>query len=117
MSRKRIEYPRKCPHCSNISTDPFTYSYHKRTHKAIPEGTLCDLGCDNEAKFVNTNNKYTCQDSFTKCPAYLKRLSYRTKKDWEGGDEIICQIEQQVSKLDDSFVQRYLNCRHNYDFF
>jgi hypothetical protein len=83
----RIEYPRKCEHCDYVSNNPSMYHYHKRTHEEIPEGQLCDHGCNQYANFKGTGGIYTCTKNAHHCPAYLKRHSKRVKSDWKDNDE------------------------------
>ncbi|KKL70674.1 hypothetical protein LCGC14_2102570, partial [marine sediment metagenome] len=84
----KIKYPRECPHCDYQASSPQTYCYHLRKHDPIPEGQLCDHGCGQQSKYKNTNNKYTCEEKYASCPAYLERHSKKVTKQWkEASDE------------------------------
>lgn len=77
-----ITYPRKCDLCGYISNNPSMYHYHKKTHNAIPQGTLCDHGCNQIATVINTNGKYTCKPIAHQCPEYIKQHSLRITEQW-----------------------------------
>jgi hypothetical protein len=79
----KLVYPRKCEQCDYISNNPSMYHYHKKTHEAIPEGTLCSHGCGQAAKFCGTGGKYTCSSVAQHCPTYILNHSRRVKEQWE----------------------------------
>lgn len=83
----KIQYPRKCEHCDYVSNNPQMYSYHKKTHAPIPEGTLCHFGCGNRATHRNTGGKHTCLERWCDCPKYLEQLAIRTEISWSDADE------------------------------
>ena len=83
----KIQYPRKCEHCDYVSNNPSMYHYHSKTHQSIPAGTLCNHGCGQLATVINTNGKYTCLPLAQHCPEYLRKHSYRVKKQWEGAEQ------------------------------
>jgi len=82
-----IKYPRKCPKCDYVANNPQMFSYHKRTHEPIPEDAKCHFGCGNKAIHRNTGDKLTCKKKWADCPEYLKKLSERIAKSWEGNIE------------------------------
>lgn len=82
-----IEYPRKCPHCDYLANSPQSYSYHLRKHKAIPEGTLCDGGCGQLAKYRTTNNRMLCCEHYQKCPQYIIDHKQRVIDSWKNDTE------------------------------
>lgn len=82
-----ITYPRKCPNCEYVASSPQTFSYHKRTHQPIPEGTKCCGGCNQLARFRTTNNNMWCSENFAQCPQYIMEHSDRVTKQWIGADE------------------------------
>lgn len=77
-----ITYPRKCKNCSYVANSPAMYSYHARTHTAIPNGKLCSHGCGLPAKFRGTGGKFTCKEQYTECSEYLSKLADRTRTSW-----------------------------------
>lgn len=79
-----IQYPRKCNNCDYISNNPSMYHYHKQTHTPIPDGQLCNHGCNTPALFRGTGGKYTCLKNAHQCPEYIKQHSARIAKQWEG---------------------------------
>lgn len=85
--KEKIAYPRKCVHCEHISNNPPAFHFHNKKHKAIPQNEICHFGCGEKAKFRNTSGKYTCQEKYTKCPAYLEQLSERIRKSWIGAND------------------------------
>ena len=78
------------------------YSYHKRTHAPIPNGQLCDNGCNQPALFRGTGGKYTCACVSQHCPEYLRKHKERVTKQWESAT----QRKKQTKK---SFVERLHN--------
>lgn len=82
-----ITYPRKCPECDYIANNPAMFFYHKKTHQPIPQDAECHFGCGNKATHRNTGGKFTCKEKWADCPEYLKKLSERTTKSWEGNTE------------------------------
>lgn len=80
-------YPRKCEICDHISNNPAAYSYHKKKHDIISNGTLCDHGCGNLAKYKGTGGKFTCTEVSQHCPEYLKKHSNRVKEQWIGNEK------------------------------
>ena len=82
-----IGYPRKCTDCDYISNNPPMYHYHKKTHEVIPEGTLCDHGCNQPAQYRGTGSIYTCLPMAQHCPEYIRLQSERITKQWEGQNE------------------------------
>lgn len=79
-----ITYPRKCTKCDYVANNPTMFSYHKKTHEPIPHNAKCHFGCGNKAAYRNTGGKLTCKENWFDCSEYLKKLSERTKKSWEG---------------------------------
>lgn len=75
-------YPRKCEHCDYVANNPAMYSYHKKTHEPIPEGTVCDIGCGQLATHRNTSGKVVCNEVSHRCPEYTKQHSERVKQHW-----------------------------------
>ena len=92
-----IEYPRKCPHCDHMASSPQTFSYHKRTHKPIPPGTLCCGGCGQEAKFITTNNNMWCCKEFSHCPQQAIEKSDRAAQQWKGADDRKAKMVETLS--------------------
>lgn len=99
----KIQYPRKCNHCEYVSSNPQMWHYHNKTHNPIPEGQLCENGCDSKAKFLNTKGRYTCKKISHQCPEYVKTHSDRIKKQWE-----VAPVERK-EKVKESFVARLHN--------
>jgi hypothetical protein len=58
------------------------FSYHKKTHNAIPAETYCHFGCGCLATHCNTGGKYTCCKNYQDCKSYIEQLSIRTKESW-----------------------------------
>ena len=103
--KPRLVYPRKCDYCDYISNNPSMWHYHNRTHDPIPEGRLCDHGCQRPALFRGTGGKLTCEKISQQCPAYLERLSTRIKEYWQSEES----IERKV-KTKNLFLEC---CAHN----
>lgn len=78
-----IVYPRTCPDCNYVANNPAMFSYHKKTHDAIPTDTYCHFGCGCLATYRNTGGKYTCQKNYQWCKSYIEQLSIRTKESWK----------------------------------
>lgn len=89
----KIVYPRKCDHCDYLANNPQMWHYHKKTHTAIPEGTLCGHGCGQFANYINTNNVYTCTKISHQCPEYVRKHSARIKEHWTRPDAILRKEE------------------------
>lgn len=84
--KSSIVYPRKCANCDYEANNPAMYFYHTQTHDSIPVGTKCHLGCGDDAKFKNTNGKYTCNKNFSDCLSYRNNLAEITKQGWIDAD-------------------------------
>jgi hypothetical protein len=98
----KIQYPRKCEHCDYVSNNPSMYHYHKKTHEKIPHGKLCDHGCGQPAKFINTKGSFTCDKISQRCPEYIKQHSDRIKDQWAGDYD-------RKEKTRKSFIERLHN--------
>jgi hypothetical protein len=81
-----ITYPRKCNTCSHIANNPTNWHYHKQIHKDIPEGQLCDFGCETKANFRKTTGKYSCLSNTHQCPGYLRQHSEQTLQQWKNNN-------------------------------
>lgn len=63
------------------------YHYHIKTHDKLPEGQLCNHGCEKLATHKGTGGVYSCQKNSHQCAAYLERHSKKVKADWINADE------------------------------
>jgi hypothetical protein len=95
-------YPRKCNNCEYIANNPAMYSYHAKIHKPIPADAKCYFGCGNGAAFRNTKGNLICKQHYHECPGYLKQLSNRTTKSWQGD-------EKRKAETKKSFISRLHN--------
>lgn len=94
----KIQYPRKCNECDYVSNNPQMWHYHKRVHLPIPDGKLCDGGCGQLAKAINTNNRYMCSVVSQHCPSYIKEHSARVSAQWKGAEERKQQTKELLIK-------------------
>jgi hypothetical protein len=92
----KIAYPRKCNLCDYISNNPQMYHFHKFTHESIPKNTYCHLGCGRVATHKNTKGRYTCLKDYTKCNAYLTKLSQRTAENWKNNESRKQQAREKI---------------------
>lgn len=99
-----IKYPRRCEHCNYLSNNPTMYHYHKKTHQLIPDGTLCDHGCNHQALFIGTGGKYTCRKNAHQCEAYIEKHATRIKSHWARPEAI---QRKEITKQ--SFIERLHN--------
>jgi hypothetical protein len=77
-----ISYPRKCNDCDYVSNNPQMWHYHNKTHGAIPDGQLCEHGCELPAQFRGTGGIYSCSKISQHCPGYRRKHSERVKEQW-----------------------------------
>lgn len=77
-----ISYPRKCEQCDYWSNNPSMYHYHKKTHQEIPRGTLCENGCGNLARFINTRGLMLCLAKTHHCKTYIEQVSKKVTEQW-----------------------------------
>ena len=80
-----------------MASSPQTFSYHKRVHKSIPDGKLCDGGCGKPAMFVNTKNKMWCVAEYQQCPQYIIDLKSRTTNSWKDADDRKAKMVETLS--------------------
>jgi hypothetical protein len=99
-----IFYPRKCNHCDYVSNNPAMWHYHDKTHSLIPAGQLCDHGCGEPAKFINTNQTYSCSKISHQCPQYKKLHSTRVREQWSRPES-----EARKEKTKKSLIDRLHN--------
>jgi len=94
-----IAYPRKCNHCDYVSNNPQMWHYHDKTHQMIPDGTRCQFGCGNTARFRNTKGTYSCSKISQHCPGYLEKHSERIKEHWQRPEAVARKEETARSLL------------------
>jgi hypothetical protein len=81
----KVTYPRVCE-CGYSANNPAMWSYHQKTHKPIPDGTLCHHGCGQPAQYCGTGGIYTCDRISQHCPEYINRHRTRIKEQWSAND-------------------------------
>lgn len=97
-----IYYPRRCDQCGYEANNPAMYFYHKKTHLPIPEGTLCDHGCGQNATVRGTGGVYSCSPNSHRCPEYLRKHSEQVSHQWLGDE-----TRKEVTK--ESLIRRLHN--------
>jgi hypothetical protein len=81
-----ITYPRACTTCGHLSNNPGSFSMHKKIHDPIPPNQLCDLGCEQLAKFKGMHGKFRFTEEANLCPAVSKRISDAVTQHWVDDD-------------------------------
>ena len=92
-----LVYPRKCNYCDYMSNNPSMWHYHNQTHSPIPEGSMCEHGCQRTALFRGTGGKLSCEKISQRCPAYIERHSKRVQEQWQSEKSI--DRKAQTTKL------------------
>lgn len=113
MSRKgclnkkpSIAYPRKCEYCDYVSNNPTMYHYHKKTHESIPDGQLCEHGCNQQAKYRNTGGVYSCSKISQHCPEYLRVHAERISDQWKNAVERKASVKTSQMNTADALEKR-----------
>ncbi len=101
-----ITYPRICQICNYSANNPTMWGYHKATHVPIPNGKLCDFGCEQPAVARKTTGRYVCCETSQNCPSYRKQHAARIKKQWATNEWKDRRLKNKMRTLNETDEQR-----------